>query len=273
MGWIPKIISIIAGPVAGAAAGVVTGEKPGDAIKDAVTAPIAVPVDVAAAAVGAAATVDAKLTELEASLVGKIGGDKARNLFLDVRRLVMPVDAQTQAQLLDSASHFVETLQVEYLDPIGAALAAELQRARNDSWDRAMAIPDDVIGAMPADLATLARAARYILVSDVNTLSLPAFAIDHFNKADAVTAIDLIFFRNVPGALTLEDRHFWAHELTHARQYSTIGLIAFAQRYFHNSVNQALGGPLNELEEEADVNACRSFRIANPRYITSCNGV
>jgi uncharacterized protein DUF4157 len=270
MGWISKIVSVVAGPAAGTVAGVVTGEKPADAVKDAVTAPVAVPVSAATAVASSVADAASRIDQMEADLVKQVGGDGARNLFLDVRRVVKPMDEQAAAKLLDSVQQFVNTLDVSFLDPLVGLVAAEMQRTRENFWDEATAIPEDVINLMPSDLAELARASRYASVADVNKLSLPAFAIEHFDLATAITLIDLIFFQEVPGSETDEDRHTWAHELTHVRQYRTMGLLAFAKEYTHEGTKAKITGGLNPLEAEADRYACKYFPIEHPHYIGSC---
>jgi hypothetical protein len=267
MGWFTKVVSVVAGPAAGAAAGVATGQKPAEAVRESVTAPVAVPVAGAAAAAGAAADVSNKVTALEAKLAEKVGGDKAGKLFLDVRRLIDTADDQVKAELLSSASQFVETLDGSYLNPLVPLLAAELQRVRDLFWDKAQPVPESVIEVMPAEIADVARQCRVAPVSDTNSLSLPAFAIDHLELAKAVTTIDVIFFKDVPGVVSASDRLYWAHELTHARQYRRMGVQEFAKEY----LNQVLAGKKPyPLEAEADYAACRYFPDGTPHYFDSC---
>jgi hypothetical protein len=282
MGWIKKIgnaardVGRIVAPGPSIIVDVATGKPVGDAVKDTVTAPVRVPVDAATTTVSALAEIDAKITELEAALIQKVGGNKAKNFFLDLRRVTVsgPVDIQTQKQLMESTQKFVETLDFGYLDPFVAATAGEIQRARDNFWGQAASVPEAVVNSMPTELAELARGTRHMLVADANALALPTFAIEHFGLASAVTAIDLIFFRTIPGSATAEDRHYWAHELTHVKQYRNLSLLGFTKKYVHQEMGKVVGQVgINALEVEADKAACAVFPIAQPFYIGSCTAV
>ena len=272
MGWIKKFVNAVASavaPVPMILGKVATGQKPADAVVDTVTAPVRLPLAAAAQAAGVAGDIDATLTKLEAALIAKVAGDGARKLFLDLRRVTVPVDARSVDQIVQSAHQFVETLDPQFLNPFGSLVAAELQRVRDAHWDRGSNIPDAVILAMPSDLATLARSARCLPLAEVNELALPTFAIDHFGQASAVTCIDLIVFKAIPGATTTQNLHYWAHELTHVQQFQTLGVPVFCARY----VNQTLFSKVPELEAEADRQACKSFPGARPHYGSSCRDV
>ena len=265
MGWLQNVIKIIVPPGVDAAVKIAQGAPVVDAIKKDITAPATVAVDVAAAAASAVNTVDQKITQLEQTLAEKIGGDRAQSLFLDLRRTNSLVDTNGVTQ---SVQKFVETLDPGYLDPLVGQLAAEIQRARDTFWEAAAPIPDDVVASMPVALRNLAGTSRCILASATNNLSLPAFAIEHLARATAITMIDVIFFKVIPTVETVDERFYWAHELTHVQQYRDLGLMEFAKRYVHESIR----GGLVSLEEAADKNACRAFPGGHPYYIQSCAG-
>ncbi|HYE17549.1 MAG TPA: hypothetical protein VEA69_03840 [Tepidisphaeraceae bacterium] len=276
MGWLQdaadraRDVARVVAPVQTTIVDVVAGRPVNEAVRDTVTAPVRVPVDAAADAAAIGADLDSKITHLEAGLAQKVGGDAARKLVLDVRRVTTPFDAQVQKQLVDSTQKFVETLDLEYLNPLVAAMAAELQRARDNHWPQAAPIPAEVISALPPALAEVARGARHIAVAEANVLALPTFAIQHFERATAVAVIDLIFFKRTPSSAGADDLHYWAHEVTHLRQYRDLTLQGFVKRYVHEELSR--GDRVNALEMEAALDACRHFPVATAPYIGTCPG-
>lgn len=267
MGWIRNVVRAVTPPVIVAAVDIARGKPVGQALAGAATAPIALPVAAAAAAARVAAGADRKLEALEAKLIEKVAGRAARNFFLDVKRVINPwTDVQAISGYLGSVEQFVNTLDPSYLNPTVGYLAAEIQRTRDACWEAGAAIPPAVVTLMPTDLADAARSARHVPVAAANTLSLPAFAIEHFDRASAITLIDLIFFRHAPGSATADDRHFWAHELAHVTQYRSLGLQEFARRY----ISGLFAEGIHPLEREADLTACRHFPGGRPHYIGAC---
>ena len=96
---------------------------------------MSVPVEAAAAVANAVANVSGQITQLEAKLIEKIGGEGARNLFLDVRRISNFTDEAQVAGLLASTQQFVETLDVTYLNPLVGIVASGIWReARETFW-------------------------------------------------------------------------------------------------------------------------------------------
>lgn len=270
MSLFSKIVSVVLGPAAGVASGVlVDKQKPIEAVKEAVAAPVTVPAAAASAAATAVANVHSKLTALEAEVLRVVGGQKTKSLFLDIRRIMAgPTGPQEAANYVAAVDQFVQTGDLSYLDPIIAAFAAEIKQVRENYWAQASAIPREVVAAMPTEVRGVADQGRWILVEDVNSISAPSIAIDHLDKALGFVALDLLIVKRRVGAGTISERHFWAHELFHMKQYQTMGLVPFAKRYWHHSIS---GSGVNPIEEEADRFACAHFP-SQPAYISKCPG-
>lgn len=242
---------------------VVQGKPVSEALRDAAKSYV----DPAIAAADVAAQVSATGEALAGRLASRIGGPKAEDFVADVMRLLQPYPLADVAAALRGIQLFIETGNLDALNPLAIVVAGEIAHARNTLWDKAREIPAEVINSLPEELQRRGRVCRYMEAGAVpGNTKLPKIAIDHLGKADAICLIDLIVFRTVPGAATDDDKFYWSHELYHAQQYADWGLEKFAAKY----VAEELGGGLNEIEEDADRYACHFFPSAHPRYIGVC---
>ena len=260
-----ETVARVAAPGTMIAVDVVKGKKPREAVKKTVKAPV----ELARDGYGAVAGLEAKGVNVAGRLAEAIGGTKGRRFGEDLLRLAKPLDARSAQGLLSGVERFIDTGELSHLNPLVFLGASELRRAREAYWDRAAPIPAAVVDKMPSLIKPHARAARFIIIKSVSRLSLPVFAIQHFDEADAVTTIDLIFFRRVPGSRTNGDLHYWLHELYHVRQFAVKGLEGFVERYVGEQIRNK---GVNELEARADRFACKYFPVPNPRYIGECPG-
>ena len=237
------------------------GKKPEDIAKDAVTAPIRNAKD-AARSIG---DVKAQFSGNVAKIVEKSVGKDARHVWEDFNRVHSLVDERDAEAFLEGLEAFVKTGKVDNINPIVAFIAAEVKKTRDQYWNDATQIPAPIVDAMPPDMKQTARAARYIDVSDISDLNLPAFALSHLQRARAVVLIDLIFFHGIPDTNTQRAKHLWAHELLHVKQYQELGYQGFVRDYYGEEAGFKTGG--NALEIAADLFACRLFPVPNPSYL------
>lgn len=242
---------------------VIQGKPLPDALKDAAKAYV----DPAIAGADLAATVSGAGESLATRLASKIGGEQAADWTADIMRILQPFPVADAAAALRGVQLFIDTGTIDALNPLAIAVAGEIAHARNSLWDQARGIPAAVLAALPEELKRRGAVCRYMEASAVpGNTKLPKLAINHLERADAICLIDLIVFRQVPGAATDEDKFYWSHELYHAQQYAGWGLQKFATKY----VAEELAGGLNDIEESADRYACHFFPGAHPRYIDSC---
>lgn len=277
MGWLSKILKnpvkilvpppIVPGDVGGKVVDKITdGKKPEVAVKEAAVETA----DDAAKVAGHAADVENRIDAVKKALVAKIGGNAAEAIFNDIERISKPADASTAEAAAFGIGEFIETGDLNALNPFAIELAAEIKRVRDAYWDKASALPPAVVAAMPVEIRSEAASARVIDVSQINgSLNLPSMAINHLGRATALAAIDLIFFKTIPQALTLHDRHLWCHELWHVRQYREWGVEGFSRRYIAE-ILQNSDPAKNDVEIAADAFACRHFWVENPAYIPMC---
>lgn len=242
---------------------VVEGKPVDQAVKDA----IAQHLDLGIAVVDFAAEVDGAFVNLTARLTDRIGGETAADILADLRRVLQPVPIEQASAILKGVQLFIETGNIDALNPLAILIAAELVSARNQLWAGAAPIPDNVKAVLPAELIGRAGACRYVDIDAVSgNTSLPKIAIDHLKRAKAVCLVDLIVFQVVPGVDSQDDKHYWSHEIYHAQQYAHWGTQKFVTKYVANE----MAGGLNPIEEDADVYACSFFPGASPAYIGTC---
>jgi len=260
---VKKGIKMIA-PIPSIIVDITKGKKPEDAAKDVVKARIEVLKEVH----GIAGDIEQELNKVIGKITEKVVGEGARKVVEDFRRIAKPVDSRTAESYLSALSNFVDTGDLAYINPLIGIIAGEIRTARDQYWDRAGSVSNKVVNLMPLEIQAFAKNAKYIDVSDISTLSLPAIATNHLNKVKAVVAIDLIFFGGVPAEQGDRALHLWAHELFHVKQYSDYGIEDFTKRYIGEEIGQAVGNKKgNALEIEADKFACGAFRISNPAYL------
>ena len=245
---------------------VVSGENPSDAIKSASVATAEDWKEASAKIAG----LEAKLEAAKLALVGRLGGDGGQDWFEDLQKILKPATAETAAAGFGAVEEFLRTGNIEALNPMVPYFAAEVRRVRDTYWDRAHSIPAAVVAAMPGDTSADATRARTINVAETHgELNLPRFAIQHLDRASALAAIDLIFFKEEPGGENVDDLHYWCHEIWHVHQYAEWGVEGFVRRYIAQLLKSSDPGA-NEVEVAADLFACKHFFIAHPHYIGVC---
>jgi Domain of unknown function (DUF4157) len=216
--------------------------------------------------------IDKARVQLTDEIRSKLGGEDAVGFMRDVDRLSAPLTPQHRAAAFDAIRRFILTGETQYLQPLAALAAGELRKARDDNWHRADPIRPEIISAMPLELHDVMRESKFMPLSKVpGEVNLPDFAIKHLKRASAITLIDLVVFKDIPDHSTTQGKHFWAHECYHLRQYKQLGVTDFCKRYIGNAIGfRAKGKTINPMEEEADLFACRHFRVPKPAYIQAC---
>ncbi|MDO8777609.1 MAG: DUF4157 domain-containing protein [Burkholderiaceae bacterium] len=218
----------------------------------------------------AAAELDRIAQQLTVKIAAKVGGEKAANLMADINYVARAVvDPALGVAVLESVDRFVETGDLEYLNPINIYALREIQQTRERIWEAAHAIPQPVLDALPPAVSTLASGVRWILESEIpGDLHLPSFALNHVRHAGAITLIDVIVFKRLPGPTDDEDKFLWSHELYHTHQYRSMGIETFTKQYLGNEFGfRAAGKDQNAFEVQADMFACRYFPTASPKYL------
>ena len=118
-----------------------------------------------------------------------------------------------------------------------AALAAAIRAARKQHYPKSRPLPAHVIAILSKTmpLAALKRA-RYTqgdlsisLPNVVNNAQRMFAAHDH-----AVVVDDVIVFSKIPGATTMDELQWWAHEAHHVYQFKVWGIDKFAANYINN---------------------------------------
>ena len=239
---------------------ILDGKDPVDAIAGNITAPSV-----------AAQQIENKVQEEIAKLAKQGGGEEAEKFINDLRRVLRPLNATDRATLQNHLIRALREGNMHLLDPIVVQVASEIQKSRDTYWDQAEAIPPEVIAGMPPEIVQYAKASRFIGISKVQSLSLPSIAVEQLKKASAIVTIDLIFFLEVPGFTSARDKHLWTHELLHLKQYANMGLPKFVALYTGEEIGfSTQDNNVNPLEREADLFACRHFRVPGPTYIGTC---
>lgn len=242
---------------------VVQGKPIDVAVKDVLKAHLRV----SASAADVAADIDACTKAILTKAAASVGGEKAEDILADVLRAAQPYPPEYASASLKLLEQYLETGQLESLNPVAMFIAGEITNSRNLLWGRGRPIPIEVIGALPEELRPRAGVCRYLKLSEVpGNTTIPTIAIKHLQKATAVCLVDLIVFQEVPGFTGAEDLFYWCHELHHAQQYAGWGIHEFVARY----VKHELASGLNPIEEDADLYACNFFPEAQPAYIKSC---
>ena len=155
----------------------------------------------------------------------------------------IPPYKQAEEATSGAVQHLSQEVAVESAGP---ALAGWIQASRADVINAGVAaIPPQIVaqlqGYFPSDLLSSIR----YRVGWGNELALPANAY-RFGDATAITLIDVVMFRDSNEAQS--NVHLWAHELTHALQYRSWGLLDFAKRYVRD---------YRSVESDAENNAQR----------------
>ncbi|MCC2096199.1 MAG: hypothetical protein KDJ29_04875 [Hyphomicrobiales bacterium] len=118
------------------------------------------------------------------------------------------------------------------------ALAAAIRAARHHHYPNSRPLPARVIAVLSKTIPMSApKRARY--VRGGMAMSLP----DLVNGAQkllagndhAMVVDDVIVFSSMPGATTVADIQWWAHEVHHVYQYQIWGVDQFAVNYVKNS--------------------------------------
>jgi Domain of unknown function (DUF4157) len=266
------IAKVLRGPGASIVIGVLDGKSVDEAARDAIAAQLT------PAVVGG--DVEAYIENLKRDVVvsigGQIGGKCAEDFVADFFRVTHPLTDQDKATMLLGVQKFIRTGNKNYLLPLAILAAGEIASARNLVAPKSKAIPSEVISRMPQLVQDIARKSSYLSESDVpGKLNLPAFALNEFNQATAITLVDMIVFKKVPFPIqSTGDLHLWAHELRHALQYETWGLPDFATRYMAEQTGFHSARPgkawVNAVEVEAIAFACKSFPVDDPGYGVTC---
>lgn len=148
---------------------------------------------------------------------------------------------------------------------LGIPLAAAIREAKDRFTAIAQPIPADVKQELLKrgfDAKTL-EVARYAIGS--LEIALPNFVSQYekyYQHQDmAVTVDNIIVFPKDPGTKYIENCTWWAHELTHVKQYRELGINGFAYSYSRDILH---GKSYQDIEME-------SLAIANATRITNGN--
>lgn len=245
---------------------VVRGKK---ALDDAVKESVRVGLRVFESSAQALAEVDRVSQELTVKVAHKVGGEKAATIVADLNRLArLPADPALSVAIIQSVDAFVETGDLQLLNPINIYAVREITDTRERLWDRAHPVPPTVVAALPEGARALANGVRWILEADVpGDLHLPGRAIHHAG-ASAITLVDLIVFKRLPGHELIDDLFLWIHELYHVHQYTELGAETFTARYLGEELGfRAVGQHDNSMEMTADLFACTYFSNGSPKYL------
>lgn len=226
----------------------------------------------AVAAVDAAAATQNLEASIERGIAAGSLGSGAGDVVTDIERLLHPIDPNDAAAVAHATQQFIETGDVNYLNPASVLLAAEIVRCRNMVEPLAHGIPEEIKSTLNTEFLSLIETARYLVNADVpGSINLPNFAIRHLDKASAITLVDIIVFKELPSAATPNSRFLWMHELTHVKQYRDMGIQEFCKKYIAEEISfHAEGDGGNNLETDADRSACRFEPTAQPAYLKSC---
>ena len=210
--------------------------------------------------------------EIKGKIAHALGGDGAESAVADISRIVEPLPPDHAVAVLTGVDAFLQTGDLNHLSPLAILMEGEIRTARNLAITSADPIPDAVVAAMPAEVRELCATTKIVQVDKIaGVLNLPKAALGHLSDAGAITLIDVIAFRVVPGAVAIEDLHLWAHELWHVRQYKDWGVTEFAKKFAAGTMSfKTPEHPVNPVEDDADTFACRSFYIEKPGYLPSC---
>ncbi|MBR1296636.1 hypothetical protein [Bradyrhizobium sp. AUGA SZCCT0042] len=215
------------------------------------------------------------LLEIRSKLMRKIGqalGGEAEKILADAESYFHPVTDEAKTAALHGLLKWLETGDLNYMQPIVILTIGQLRKARNDLWDKAYPIPASIIQAMPAELHPVLGKCRMMQLSDVpGKINYPNFAVRHLNESQNCTLIDLVVFDPIPPQDT---NHDYAHEFWHLHQFDVLGVEEFVKQYLTADFKpKTTGGPdddVNAMEREADYFACRHFPIPNPAYVDHC---
>jgi len=205
-------------------------------------------------------------------IAAKLGGDRAEGVMADLHRITTPLPVETAQAVFNGVNAFIETGDPQHLQPLAHLTAGEVTAARNLLTESAVPVPDEVIAILPEEVRDLARSVRVMEVSQVpGELNLPKTSINHLEQAGAIALIDVIVFKEMPGTVEQHDKHLWAHEMCHIRQYRDWGTTEFATRFAVGELSfKTDARPVNPIEDEADVFACKAYFVDKPGYLSSC---
>lgn len=245
---------------------VVRGKKElDDAVRDSIRATLGV----LESGVSTLADVDRLVQELTVKMVATIGGEKAKTVMADLNRLIrLPADPALAVAIVQSINKFVETGKLEYLNPIVIYALREITDTRDRLWEMARPVPSNVVSALPSEVSVLASGVRWMLESEIpGDLHLPARAVHH-SGASAITLVDLIVYRRVPGHQEVEDLFLWTHELYHVHQYRQLGATTFTAKFISEEMGfRAAGQISNSMEMSSDLFACSHYPTGTPKYL------
>jgi len=238
-------------------------------LDDAVKESVRVGLHVFESSAQAFAEIDRLSQDLTVKVARQVGGEKAATVIADLNRLArLPADPALSVAIIQSVDAFVDSGDLRLLNPVNIYAVREITDTRERLWDRAHPVPAAVVAALPDGTRSLANGVRWILEAEVpGDLHLPARAIHHAG-ASAITLVDLIVFRRVPGHQTIDDLFLWIHELYHVHQYRELGAETFTARYLGEELGfRAVGQHDNSMEMAADLFACTYFANGSPNYL------
>jgi hypothetical protein len=184
----------------------------------------------------------ALLTQQAQQFASNVGGKPGEFIF-DVGTFMQKYStglSSTGVQIANNVLNGQNPFQV-----VGAPLAAAIHAAHDEYASKAQPIPADVKQALQGyfDQNILDRAMYAIGSVEITLPNLIIQSRKLFGGEDyAVTVDNIIVFPKNPGGYS-QSCEWWAHELTHVRQYAQWGVELFAYNYVrdHNGVeNEAI---------------------------------
>ncbi|WP_201313197.1 DUF4157 domain-containing protein [Dyella sp. EPa41] len=118
------------------------------------------------------------------------------------------------------------------LQLVGAPLAGAIRAARQRFSGKARPLPEDVARALAPyfDPSVLARAKYAVGNVEITLPTMIGQSYRLMGSDYAVTVDDIIVFNTSPPSIE-ENPDWWAHEMTHVRQYAAMGVEEFAWNY------------------------------------------
>jgi hypothetical protein len=199
----------------------------------------------------AAITVKSAMHNYVSAHIGHVG-----SFVIDLGDFAEHYSLSTAATTNDYAAMVIAKGNLRYI--LGIPLAAAIHEANDRFSGVAQPIPPDVRKELLKKGFTTKVLDRARFAVGTLEIALPNFVgkyEKYFQHQDmAVTVDNIIVFPRNPGTTYAENCTWWAHEMTHVKQYTEMGVEAFAYSYSNDILHKKSYQNI-QLESEAIANA------------------